>query len=60
MIAAHAHEVAAASHGKGDHLSGREASSLALEHATKAFAQSQDAERHSAEVAREAKHAAGV
>ena len=60
MIAAHAHEAAAASHNRGEHLSGREASRLALEHATKAFAQSQDAERLSAEIAREAKHAASV
>jgi hypothetical protein len=36
-IAAHAHLAAAEQHGKGDHLSGHEASRIAMEHSTKAF-----------------------
>ncbi len=36
-IAAHAHLAAAEQHGKGDHLSGHEASRIAMEFSTKAF-----------------------
>lgn len=46
-IAAHAHLAAAEQHGKGDHLSGHEASKLALEHSTKAFEMAQAAHRES-------------
>ncbi len=43
--AAHAHLAAAEQHGKGDHLSGHEASRLALEHSAKAFEMAQAAHR---------------
>jgi hypothetical protein len=46
-IAAHAHLAAAEQHGKGDHLSGHEASKLGLEHSTKAFEMAQAAHRES-------------
>jgi hypothetical protein len=46
-LAAHAHLAAAASHAKGDHLSGHELSKQALEHAKKAFEWSQEADRES-------------
>jgi len=42
-MAAHAHRAAAASHGKGDHLTGHELSKQALEHAKRAFEWSQEA-----------------
>ena len=37
MQAAHAHQAAAASHGKEDHLTGHEHSRQAVEYASKAF-----------------------
>jgi hypothetical protein len=46
-IAAHAHLAAAEQHGKGDHLSGHEASRIAMEHSTKAFEIAQAARRDS-------------
>lgn len=46
-LAAHAHRAAAASHVKGDHLTGNELSKQALEHARKAFEWSQDAHQKS-------------
>ena len=46
-IAAHAHMAAAEQHGKGDHLSGHEASRIALEHSAKAFEMAQTALRDS-------------
>jgi hypothetical protein len=49
--AAHAHRVAAAHHGKEDHLTGHEISSEALDHARRAFEQSQEAHRKSAKAA---------
>ena len=51
--AAHAHNVAAADHEKGDHLSGRELSRQALEHSAKAFELAQEAHRESEKRARE-------
>jgi hypothetical protein len=47
MLAAHAHEAAAAHHGKGDHLSGNEMSRQAHEHAAQAWHWSQEAARKS-------------
>jgi hypothetical protein len=49
--AAHAHRVAAAHHGKEDHLSAHELSREALDHARRAFEQSQEAHRKSAAAA---------
>jgi hypothetical protein len=49
--AAHAHRVAAAHHGSEDHLSAHEMSKQALDHATRAFEQSQEAHRQSAKAA---------
>jgi hypothetical protein len=49
--AAHAHRVAAAHHGKQDHLTGHEASTDAMNHAIRAFHQSQEAHRKSARLA---------
>jgi hypothetical protein len=49
--AAHAHRVAAAHHGSEDHLTGHEISEQALDHAKRAFEQSQEAHRRSAKVA---------
>jgi hypothetical protein len=46
-MAAHAHLAAAEHHGKGDHLSARESSRMALEHAAKAFELAQAAHRES-------------
>jgi hypothetical protein len=46
-LAAHAHRAAAASHDKGDHLTGHEHSKQALEHANKAFGWSKDAHQKS-------------
>jgi hypothetical protein len=50
-MAAHAHRVAATHHGKEDHLAAHELSRQALDHATKAFEQSQEAHRRSASAA---------
>jgi hypothetical protein len=49
--AAHAHRVAAAHHGKEDHLTAHEISSQALDHARRAFEKAQEAHRKSAETA---------
>jgi hypothetical protein len=49
--AAHDHRVAAAHHGKEDHLSAHEISRQALDHATRAFEMSQEAHRKSAQAA---------
>jgi hypothetical protein len=49
--AAHAHRVAAAHHGNEDHLNAHELSRQALDHATRAFEQSQEAHRKSAKAA---------
>jgi hypothetical protein len=49
--AAHAHRVAAAHHGSEDHLSAHEISKQALDHARRAFEQSQEAHRKSAQAA---------
>jgi hypothetical protein len=46
-IAAHAHLAAAEEHGKGDHISGHEATRIAMEHSTKAFEMTQTARRES-------------
>jgi hypothetical protein len=46
-LAADAHRVAMAHHGKGDHLTGHEYSKRALEHSTKAFELTQEAHRES-------------
>jgi hypothetical protein len=48
-LAAHAHRTAAVHHGKEDHATGHELSRQALEHATKAFALSQQAHQKSGE-----------
>ena len=50
-MAAHAHQAAAAHHGKGDHLTGQEHSRQALEHAAKAFQYSQEAYQESEKAA---------
>jgi hypothetical protein len=52
QTAAHAHQVAMKHHGKGEHLSGHEASKLALEHSTKAFELAQAAHRESEKLAK--------
>jgi hypothetical protein len=49
--AAQAHRVAAVHHGKQDHLSAHEQSRQALDYATRAFEQSQEAHRLSAKAA---------
>jgi hypothetical protein len=49
--AAHAHQVAAAHHGKEDHLTAHELSKQALDHARRAFEMSQEAHRKSAAAA---------
>ena len=49
--AAHAHRVAAEHHGKEDHLTAHELSRQALDHATRAFEQTQEAHRRSAKAA---------
>lgn len=49
--AAHAHLAAAEQHGKGDHVSGHEASRMALEHSMKAFELAQAAHRESGKLA---------
>jgi hypothetical protein len=49
--AAHAHRVAAAHHGKEDHLSGHEVSREALDHAHRAFELAQEAHRASSKAA---------
>jgi len=49
--ASHAHAAAAEHHGKGDHLSGHEASALALQHSLKAFELAQAAHRASEKLA---------
>lgn len=51
LLAAHAHTAAAEQHGKGDHLSGHEASRQAMEHSTRAFAASQAAHREADQAA---------
>jgi hypothetical protein len=48
QMAAHAHLAAASHHDKQDHESGHEASRKALEHAGKAFSQTQEAHQKSA------------
>jgi hypothetical protein len=50
-MAAHAHRAAAAHHGKEDHLTGRELSRQALEHAKSAFHWSQQAHEKSEKAA---------
>ena len=49
--AAQAHRVAAERHGEEDHLTAHELSRQALDHATRAFAQAQEAHRKSAKAA---------
>jgi hypothetical protein len=49
--AAHAHRVAAVHHGSEDHLNAHELSRQALDYATRAFEQSQEAHRRSAKAA---------
>jgi hypothetical protein len=48
-LAAHAHRTAMTHHDKGDHLSGHELSRQAMEHAQKAYRQSQEAHQKSLE-----------
>ncbi len=47
-LAAHAHEAAAAAHGKGDHLSGHELSRQALEHSMNAYQYSEELAKQNA------------
>jgi hypothetical protein len=47
-LAAHAHRAASAGHAKQDHLTGHELAQRAMEHAAKAFQQSQEALKQSA------------
>ena len=47
-LAAHAHEAAAAAHGKGDHLSGHELSRQAHAHSMNAYKYSEALEKESA------------
>ena len=46
-LAAHSHELAATHHAKGDHMTGREYSRMALEHSAKAYEIAQEAHRKS-------------
>jgi hypothetical protein len=48
MLAAHAHQAAAAHHGKEDHLTAHEQSRQAMEYASKAFEFSKQAHDESA------------
>lgn len=55
-LAMHAHQAAVASHAQGDHLSGHEYSRQTLEHATRAFEESQKLLRESEAAAGETPH----
>jgi len=53
MLAAHAHQAAAAHHGKEDHLTAHEQSRQAMEYASKAFEFSKQAHDESSAILRE-------